>query len=61
MKTAMAVDNNSIMRTIVKNTFIKEKAHSIVWPSEKTRIDCISFSVFDNQVVCLSVAAELTK
>ena len=42
-------------------SIIKGKAHSIVWPSEKTRIICIPFSIFDNQEICLSVAIDPTK
>ena len=42
-------------------TIIKGKAHSIVWPSEKTRIICIPFTIFDNQEFCLSVAVDPTK
>jgi len=42
-------------------TIVKGKAHSIVWPSEKTRIICIPFSIFENQEICLSVAVDPTK
>jgi len=42
-------------------SIIKGKAHSIVWPSEKTRIICIPFSIFNNQELCLSVAVDPTK
>ena len=42
-------------------TIIKGIAHSIVWPSEKTRIICIPFSIFENQEICLSIAVETTK
>ena len=42
-------------------SIIKGKAHSIVWPSEKTRIICIPFSIFDNQEICLSVAVDASK
>ena len=42
-------------------TIVKGKAHSIVWPSEKTRIICIPFSIFENQELCLSVAVDPTK
>ena len=37
-------------------TIVKGKAHSIVWPSEKTRIISIPFSIFSDQEICLSVA-----
>ena len=42
-------------------TIVKGKAHSIVWPSEKTRIICIPFSIFTDQEMCLSVAVDPTK
>jgi chemotaxis protein CheX len=42
-------------------SIIKGKAHSIVWPSEKARIICIPFTIFDDQEFCLSVAVEQTK
>jgi len=46
---------------ITMPSIIKGKAHSIVWPSEKTRIICIPFSLFDNHELCLSVAVEQAK
>jgi len=42
-------------------SIIKGKAHSIVWPSEKARIICIPFSLFEDQELCLSVAVEEAK
>jgi len=42
-------------------SIVKGKAHSIVWPSEKARIICIPFTIFDNQEFCLSVAVEQSK
>ena len=42
-------------------TIVKGKAHSIVWPSEKTRIICIPFAIFSDQEICLSVAVDPTK
>ena len=42
-------------------TIIKGKAHAIVWPSEKTRIICIPFSIFVDQEICLSIAVDPTK
>jgi len=42
-------------------TIVKGKSHSIVWPSEKTRIICIPFTIFSDQEMCLSVAVETTK
>ena len=41
-------------------TIVKGKSHSIVWPSEKTRIICIPFTIFENQEICLSVAVDPT-
>jgi len=42
-------------------SIIKGKAHSIVWPSDKTRIICIPFTIFDDHEICLSVAIEQAK
>jgi len=42
-------------------SIIKGKNHSIIWPSEKTRIICIPFHIFDNQEICLSVAMDPSK
>jgi len=42
-------------------SIIKGRAHSIVWPSEKTRIICIPFTIFENQELCLSVAVDPSK
>ena len=42
-------------------SIVKGKAHEIVWPSEKTRIICIPFSIFTDQEMCLSVAVDPTK
>jgi len=42
-------------------SIVKGSAHSIVWPSEKTRIICIPFSIFTDQEMCLSVAVEARK
>ena len=42
-------------------SIVKGQAHSIVWPSEKTRIICIPFSIFTDQEFCLSVAVDPTK
>ena len=42
-------------------TIVKGKAHSIVWPSGKTRIICIPFIIFSDQEMCLSVAVDPTK
>ena len=42
-------------------SIVKGKAHTIVWPSEKTRIICIPFKIFDDQEIVLSVAVDPTK
>ena len=42
-------------------SIVKGKDHSIVWPSEKTRIICIPFHIFEDQEICLSVAMDQTK
>jgi chemotaxis protein CheX len=42
-------------------TIIKGKAHLVVWPSEKTRIICVPFSIFENQKFCLSIAIDPNK
>jgi chemotaxis protein CheX len=42
-------------------TIVKGKAHTIVWPSEKTRIICIPFSIFRDQEFCLSIAVDPVK
>ena len=41
-------------------SIVKGKAHSIIWPSEKTRIICIPFKIFSDQEMCLSVAIDPT-
>ena len=42
-------------------TIVKGPAHYIVWPSEKTRIICIPFSIFSNHEICLSIAVDPSK
>ena len=42
-------------------TIVKGVAHAIVWPSEKTRILCIPFTIFSDQEMCLSIAVDPTK
>ena len=42
-------------------SIVKGKAHAIVWPSEKTRILCIPFTLFDDQEFCLSIAVDPAK
>jgi chemotaxis protein CheX len=42
-------------------SIVKGKDHTIVWPSDKTRIICIPFSIFESHEFCLSIAVELTK
>ena len=42
-------------------SIVKGQAHSIIWPSEKTRIICIPFSIFGDQEICLSIAVAPAK
>ena len=42
-------------------SIVKGKAHEIIWPSEKTRIICIPFTIFTEEEMCLSVAVDPTK
>jgi chemotaxis protein CheX len=42
-------------------TIVTGKSHTIVWPSGKTRIMSIPFSIFSDQEICLSVAVDQTK
>ncbi|MDR2758622.1 MAG: chemotaxis protein CheX [Spirochaetaceae bacterium] len=42
-------------------TIIQGKEHMITWPSGRTRIICIPFNAFENQVFVLSVAIESLK
>ena len=46
---------------ITMPSIIKGKAHSIVWPSDKARIICIPFYIFEDQEFCLSVAVEQSR
>jgi len=46
---------------ITMPSIIKGKSHSIVWPSDKTRIICIPFTLFGDHEICLSVAVEQSK
>ena len=39
-------------------SIINCKENAITWPSEKARIICIPFSLFEDQELCLSVAME---
>ena len=42
-------------------SIVQGPTHSIIWPSQKTRIICIHFLIFDNQEIYLSVAIEPSK
>jgi len=42
-------------------SIIKGKAHTILWPSERARIICVPFSIFEDQEFCLSVAIKQAK
>jgi chemotaxis protein CheX len=37
---------------------IKSKAHMVVIPPERTRLICIPFTIFNDQVICLSFAID---
>jgi chemotaxis protein CheX len=42
-------------------SIIKGKSHQVVWPTNKTRIICVPFTIFTNQTFCLSVAIDPTR
>jgi chemotaxis protein CheX len=42
-------------------TIVRGAAHAVIWPSEKTRIICIPFSIFNDQELCLSIAIDPNK
>jgi chemotaxis protein CheX len=42
-------------------SIIKGKGHTIVWPSEKIRIICIPFTIFEDEEICLSIAVDDAK
>ena len=42
-------------------SIVNGKSHTIVWPSERSRIICIPFIIFGDQELCLSVAVEQSK
>jgi chemotaxis protein CheX len=46
---------------ITMPSIISGKAHKIIWPSEKARIICIPFIIFEDQELYLSVAVEQSK
>ena len=37
-------------------SIVRGRAHIVVWPTERTRILSIPFKIFDDDLVCLSVA-----
>jgi chemotaxis protein CheX len=37
---------------------IKEKAHFVVWPTERERLICIPFGIYDNETICLSIGID---
>ena len=41
-------------------SIITGKGHSIIWPSERTRIICIPFSISAEEEICLSIAVGQT-
>jgi chemotaxis protein CheX len=52
---------NELRIKISLPSIVKGKAHCIVWPSDKARIICIPFSIFEDQEICISVAMAITK
>ena len=47
---------NELRIKISLPSIVKGKAHTIVWPSDKARIICIPFAIFEDQEICISVA-----
>jgi chemotaxis protein CheX len=47
--------------TISLPTIVRGAAHAVIWPSQKTRIICIPFSLFTDQEMCLSIAIDPNK
>jgi chemotaxis protein CheX len=37
---------------------IKGKAHFVVWPTERERLICVPFTIYNDEVICLSVAVD---
>lgn len=48
----------SLKTRISLPSIVRGKGHSIVWPSERTRIICIPFLIFSEQEICLSIAVD---
>jgi chemotaxis protein CheX len=42
-------------------TIVQGPGHQIKWPGEQTRIICIPFTIFENEIFTLSVAIESAK
>jgi chemotaxis protein CheX len=42
-------------------SIVKGNSHSVVWPTESTRIMCIPFSLFENETISLFVAVKQSK
>jgi len=47
---------NELRIKISLPSIVKGKSHTIVWPSDKARIICIPFTIFNDQEICISVA-----
>ncbi|MDR1143473.1 MAG: chemotaxis protein CheX [Spirochaetaceae bacterium] len=47
--------------TISLPKVVHGKAHSIVIPDERTRLLCIPFKIFDNEIICLSINIDETR
>lgn len=52
---------NELRIKISLPSIVKGKAHTIVWPSENSRIICIPFTIFEDQEICISVAMAQNK
>jgi chemotaxis protein CheX len=37
---------------------IKGKAHFVVWPTDRDRLICVPFNIYDDEIICLSMAMD---
>jgi chemotaxis protein CheX len=51
----------SLRTQISLPSIVKGRGHTIIWPSDKTRIICIPFEIFSDQEILLSIAVDQTK
>ena len=52
---------DSLRTQISLPSIVRGRGHTVMWPSEKTRIICIPFTIFSNQEILLSIAVDQTK